>query len=65
MNQYAAYKQNATAEAFFNPVGLVKLTVGDEINGCTVIAIGELKDMQAVVDAENALLPKLSFGDLL
>lgn len=65
MNTYVAYRNTVTDDVFFNPLGFGTQKVGDEFYGAVVLMVGPLHLAQALVDAERAKLPPLSFDDLL
>ena len=63
--QYAAWVNTDSKTAFFNAV-YTPTSVGDLVNGAVAVAIGQLIQIEAVVDSINATLPALpSFSDLL
>lgn len=65
-NQYVAWVSITTGVAFFNPVSILGVAIGDVVNDHTAVAIGELDAIQAVIDAINATLaPAISFESLL
>lgn len=66
MNQYVAWQDEESKVAYFNPIGVTAVVVGDRINGYIAVATGTLEEMTAKVHTLNATLPDVpSFGDML